>query len=243
MSQAMEKYLDRVMIYAHRSENEAPLIREELRDHLLKKVADLEAEGLPREDAIFQAIESHGHPRRVGYGLRRRWPLLDVRSQGTARGIIAIGPRAVGVFAFGGAAFGVVAFGGFSAGLLSTGGFALGLLFSLGGFSLSPLGLAYGGFAMGMLAIGGFAVGVAACGGMAAGLWAYGATAFSHLDPQTMPQLFLSPAKFLLGNDHSGNWIFHAVWWPVFFLLVIVTNILQLKESSRIRRADPTLVE
>lgn len=72
MSRALQKYLDRVMIYANRNETDAAKIRAELEDHLLKKIADLEATGISREDAVFQAIEGHGHPRTVGCGLSKR---------------------------------------------------------------------------------------------------------------------------------------------------------------------------
>ncbi|MFZ0034304.1 MAG: hypothetical protein WAK60_04875 [Sedimentisphaerales bacterium] len=73
MSQALQKYLDRVMIYANRNEKDAAQIRAEQEDHLLKKVADLEADGLSREDAVFRTIEDYGHPRTVGRGLRKRF--------------------------------------------------------------------------------------------------------------------------------------------------------------------------
>ena len=36
MSRALQKYLDRIMIYANRNDSDAPGIREELKDHLLK---------------------------------------------------------------------------------------------------------------------------------------------------------------------------------------------------------------
>lgn len=73
MSRALKKYLDRVMIYANRTEADAARIRAEQQDHLLKKIADLEGDGLSREDAVFQAIKDHGTPRTVGYGLRKRF--------------------------------------------------------------------------------------------------------------------------------------------------------------------------
>ena len=40
MSQALEKYLDRIMIYANRNDADATSIREELKDHLLKKISE-----------------------------------------------------------------------------------------------------------------------------------------------------------------------------------------------------------
>jgi hypothetical protein len=80
MSRALQKYLDGVMICANRNKKDAVHIRAELEDHLLKKIADLEADGLPREDAVFQAIEDHGRPRTVGYALRKhsRWLSLYI---------------------------------------------------------------------------------------------------------------------------------------------------------------------
>lgn len=77
-SRALERYLDRVMIYANRNEADAARIRAELEDHLLQKIADLEAAGLSREDAVFQAIEDHGNPRAIGYGLRKRFSWISV---------------------------------------------------------------------------------------------------------------------------------------------------------------------
>lgn len=160
MSQILDSYLDRIMIYANRPEQEASDVRSELRDHLLKKIDDLQTEGLSAADATYQAINVHGHPRVVGYGLRRGFPLVDIRTTGTARGVIAIGPRAVGIFAFGGAAFGVVACGGFAAGAVAFGGFSAALLFAFCGVGVGMM--AYGGIVLGVLATGGFAVGVVA---------------------------------------------------------------------------------
>ncbi|MHC4285577.1 MAG: hypothetical protein ACYSWZ_21795 [Planctomycetota bacterium] len=106
MSRALQKYLDHIMVYTNRNEKDTAQIRKELEDHLLKKIADLQTEGLSHEDAVFGAIEDHGHPRTVGYGLRKhQW--IDIRTRGTARGFIAIGPKAVGTIAIGGFALGV----------------------------------------------------------------------------------------------------------------------------------------
>ncbi|MHC4458532.1 MAG: permease prefix domain 1-containing protein [Planctomycetota bacterium] len=81
MSRVLKKYLDRIMIYAKRNEKDAERIRVELKDHLLEKVADLEAAGLSREQAICRAIEECGHAAIVGYGLRKRfwWLGLYIR--------------------------------------------------------------------------------------------------------------------------------------------------------------------
>ncbi|MHC4620124.1 MAG: hypothetical protein ACYTEQ_20445, partial [Planctomycetota bacterium] len=166
MSRALKKYLDQVMAYANRKRQDAIKIRTELEDHLLQKVAELETQGLPREDAVFQAIEDHGSARTVGYGLRKGFALLDVRTEGTARGFVAIGPRAVGVIAFGGVAVGLFAFGGFAIGAIAFGWLAVAALISCGGVSLAPMGTA-----LGLAALGRTAIGMVAGGGLAVGLW------------------------------------------------------------------------
>ncbi len=78
MSRALQKYLDGVMIYAKRNEKDTAQIRKELEDHLLKKIAALEAEGLSREDAVFGAIEELGSSQTVGCGLRKRFRWISV---------------------------------------------------------------------------------------------------------------------------------------------------------------------
>ena len=70
MSQTLEKYLDSVLTYAKRNKTDSQKIRAELKDHLLKKIEELESQGAKHEDAVFQAIEGHGHPKTVGYGLQ-----------------------------------------------------------------------------------------------------------------------------------------------------------------------------
>jgi len=166
MSRALQKYLDDVMAYANRKKQDAIKIRTELEDHLMQKTADLQAQGLPREDAIFQAIEDHGTARTVGYGLRKGFALLDVRTEGTARGFIAIGPKAIGVIAFGGVALGLFAFGGFAIGAIAFGWLAVAALISCGGVSLAPMGVA-----LGLGVLGRIAFGMVAGGELAVGLW------------------------------------------------------------------------
>lgn len=78
MVRALQKYLDGVMIHANRNEKDAARIRAELEDHLLKKIADLEAEGLSREDAVLRAIEELGSSQTVGCGLRKRFRWISV---------------------------------------------------------------------------------------------------------------------------------------------------------------------
>ena len=240
MSRALEKYLDRVMIYANRNEKDAAQIRAELEDHLLRKIADLEADGLSREDAVFGAIEDHGNPRTVGYGLRKRFSWVDVRTHGTARGFIAIGPKAIGVFAFGGAAFGLFAFGGFAAGLFAIGGLVLAAFFAGGGLCAALLGFAYGGVALGLVAFGGVACGFVATGGIAAGLWVpIAGQAFSYFTRATMP-------PYLGYLDGFGKQIM-LLTTPIYLLtclfLVFIQLIFTKRERRRIEKADPKLVE
>ena len=105
------------------------------------------------------------------------WPLVHVcyrttdpetGKRKTARGVVAVGDRAVGVVAYGGVAYGLIAhggvavgglaFGGAAAGVVALGGVAIGLIAALGGvavgglFALGGVGLsashAYGGVAV-----------------------------------------------------------------------------------------------
>jgi hypothetical protein len=165
MSRALQQYLDHVMIYAYRKPDEAAKIRLELEDHLRQKITELEAQGLPGEDAVARATRDHGTPRTVGYGLRKGFPLLDVRTEGTARGVIAVGPKAVGVLAFGNVAVGLFAFGHISLGIIAFGAVALAGSVAVGGVSLAPLGAA-----LGLAAAGRVACGIIAAGGLAVGL-------------------------------------------------------------------------
>lgn len=250
MSQAIEKYLDRVMIYANRDDAEAPRIRAELRDHLLAKTEELKEAGVAPEDAVFQAIEDHGDPRKIGYSLRSKWPLLDVRLSGTARGVIAVGPKAVGIFAFGGVAIGVLPVGGLAIGLFPMGGFVLALLFGWGGVAVAPVGMAYGGVAMGLVAMGGMACGIVAAGGAAAGLFAGGDSAgliaggdsyVSVYTVQTAPEWLLWLANLI---PHSATMaIATFAIMAVFFPLLFAGMYLQWREAARIKRLDPRLAE
>jgi hypothetical protein len=243
MSKALEQYLDRVMIYANRTEPEASKIRAELEDHLLKKVADLEAAGMPREDTVFQAIEDHGNPRIVGYGLRPRWNRwVDVRLTGTARGFIAVGPKAVGIIAIGGMAMGLIAFGGLSLGLLSIGGLALGLLFAGGGMACAPIGLAYGGFAFGVIAIGGFAAGFISAGGVGVGAFvSFAGKAHSLYSIKDAPMYVKAVCEIITSRAAIGL----IVW--IFYIPIAILTAVQLwltsRERHRILNADPKLLQ
>jgi len=242
MSRALEKYLDRVMIYANRSETDESKIRTELKDHLLQKIAELESDGLSHEDAAFVTIEDHGHPRTVGYGLRKRFSWVDVRTHGTARGFIAVGPKAIGIIAIGGAAFGLFAFGGLAVGLVGFGGLALAALLSFGGCSVALVGVAFGGAAFGLIALGGFGCGIVAVGGGAIGLWVPEAgEAISYFSQETVPHYLQYFDAFLM-NKHTVKVIMlvsYAIFFPMLFIQVLLTK----KEHRRIKEADPKLVE
>lgn len=239
MSRILEGYLDRIMIYANRSDEEAEDLRSELRDHLLEKTEDLQAGGLSEADATYQAINEHGHPRIVGYGLRKRFPWVDVRSHGTARGVIAIGPKAVGIFAFGGMAVGVFACGGVAVGGITLGGMCLAGLFAFCGMGVATF--AYGGMVVGLLAVGGFASGIVASGGLAIGLLAEGGKALSYFDRHNAPQYM----KALLSLTRARELYVWATLTlvPILLALVAVTNLFSARERRRIQQADPWLQE
>jgi hypothetical protein len=128
---------------------------------------------------------------------------------GCARGIIAIGDRAVGLLAIGGQyGVGVVGVGGvFAAGVVSVGGVAgLGLLC---GGAAALGGLAMGGGAAGGIAIGGAAAGLVATGGAAAGYYARGGVAAGvhtitpmKSDPEAV-RVF-QQVSWLTGNPNSA---------------------------------------
>jgi len=175
--------------------------------------------------------------------LRPRFPFIDVRTKGTARGFIAIGSRAVGVVAIGGAAVGIFSCGGFSVGLFSFGGFALALLFALGGVAISPLGLAYGGLAIGLMSVGGLSIGVNAIGGLAIGLLAIKqncAHCFSYYMPEHAPA-FIKYVSGLMNTRLVG--VMSIVFWLGFILFMMAQIIFFRKEHNRIKNADPSLVE
>ena len=233
MSRALQKYLDHVMIYANRKEEDAAKIRLELEDHLRQKIAELEAGGAASEDAVSQAIKAHGSPRTVGYGLRKGVALLDVRTEGTARGVVAIGPRAVGLFAFGNVAVGLFAFGNVAVGMVAFGAVALAGLISVGGLSLAPLGIAAG-----VAAAGRVACGVIAGGGLAVGLsvpWAFDQVGLlSERGLQFFEQFRSSAGNVAVIG--TALWIF-----MVFPILNGIMCSIKREEYRRIKKADPDI--
>ena len=239
MSQILDRYLDRVLTYADRPEPEAACIRAELKDHLCQQIDDFAASGLSREDAVMEALQRHGNPRKIGYGLRPHFPLIDIRSAGTARGVIAIGPRAVGVFAFGGVAVGVVACGGAAVGLVSAGGFAAALFLAWGGLALG--GVALGGLALGAVAFGGLAVGLVAEGGLAVGLWVpMAGNAHSYFTASDVPGWLRALQRLMVLSrtisDHF-NWIV-----PFYVAFILAFQSLRVREARRVSRSDDWLI-
>lgn len=223
MSQAIEAYLDKVMAYAHLPrEGEAKRVREELRDHLLEKADVLTKNGTPREDAVFQTLRAHGPASIVGYGLRPKFPLVDIRTVGTARGVVAIGPKAVGIFAFGGMAIGVFSFGGLSIGVVGMGGCVLALLGGWGGIGFVPLGIALAGCAIGLIAIGGFSLGG----------WTGGGPASISLIENHMP------AWLAFDPVNPRSWILlTAILAVIFVPCILISNLAMIRDNKRLRQS------
>jgi hypothetical protein len=241
MKTILDRYLDRVLVYADQPESKAEAIRRELKDHLLQKVDDLVANGMPKEEALLEALRQHGPPRVIGYRLRGPFPWIDIRSQGTARGVIAVGPKAVGIFAFGGFAMGVFAFGGFSCGLFSVGGFALGLLFAWGGLGVG--GLVNAGMALGVVAAGGLAVGMVASGGQAIGLWVppgKSGGAITYYTSANVPPFLKSLESLLNSVVHVDRFV--GIIMPAFLLTLLAFNFLLYREGKRVRAEDDWLI-
>ncbi len=249
MSDKLNKYLDRVMVYANCAEEKATGIRHELEDHLCIKIEELQKAGLQYEEAVSKAIEDHGHPRTVGYALRPHNAWIDIRTHGTARGFIAIGPKAVGIFAFGGQAYGVFTLGAISIGLFSWGGLALALLFSWGGVVASLLGVAYGGCALAPVASGGVAAGIISTGGAAYGFFVpSGGQIHSVYTLETLPTFIEWMWSFCKSyipdfshniNYNTGNWILLLS----FFTFMVPMSFLQNKETKRLQEQDPYFAE
>jgi hypothetical protein len=243
----IDRYLDRVMAVADISDPaRESQIRQELRDHLEQKVSALQTQGYDPAEALVKAVEDHGNPILIGYRLRP-WKFLDVRLRGTARGVIAIGPKAHGIVAIGGMAVGIFAFGGLSVGLVSFGGLALGLLLAWGGVALGTF--VYGGLALGVVAFGGMAVGVIASGGGAAGIWVPGAggTLWSHYNWQTVPTWWKGIGHWLSydGRSRKETQAFYS-FAGILNLIMIATLFLgsglqmwfTMKEAKRIKSID-----
>jgi hypothetical protein len=167
---------------------------------------------------------------------------LDPRTgrQRLAKGIIAIGDRALGVVAMGGAAYGGIALGGLAIGVFALGGLALGLLLALGGGAIG--GIAFGGGAAGGVAFGGGAAGYIAYGGEAAGYYAKGADAhgvyvesMTRGDPEAV-EFFKSRPSLEDVRKVSTKWT-----WPTVLGLTVLLLIpmLILRRKGRRQKEKP----
>jgi hypothetical protein len=158
---------------------------------------------------------------------------LDVRTEGTARGIVAIGPRAVGVIAFGNVAAGLFAFGNVAVGMLAFGAVALAGSVAVGGLSLAPLGIAAG-----LAAVGRVACGIIAGGGLAIGWeipWAIEQVSFLNDNGSYFLQHFLTSAK-------DPALLIIAAWiFTVFPFLNGIMCVIKRDEYRRIKKADPDI--
>lgn len=157
-------------------------------------------------------------------------------------GVIAIGPRAVGVFAFGGAALGIFAFGGLACGVISMGGLAVALLFTWAGMGIASF--SYAGIAIGLLAVGWLAVGVVTNGAVSLSLWTPAPSSparLTYYDMETVPE-WLRSFDSLMNSGH-----FHLTLMltlvPLLLAAVFIPHWLQIRESRRVKTADPRLIE
>ncbi len=243
MKNILDRYLDRVLIYANPPGPKAEAIRQELKDHLLEKVDDLAESGLSREEAMLEALRQHGPPKVIGYRLRGAFPWIDIRSHGTARGVIAIGPRAIGIFAFGGFAVGVVACGGAAVGVVSAGGFALGLLFAWAGFGMG--GIVAAGFALGIIATGGLAIGVVVEGAQSIGLWVppwgHDGGVISHYTAQNVPAVLKALEPWLNASVIFSRYF--AIITPIYLIACLALSLVQYRERKRVASEDDWLMD
>ena len=252
MKGTIERYLDRVMAVADvRDAARERQIREELRDHLEQKVDALKSEGYSGSEALVKAVEDHGNAVVVGYRLRP-WRFLDVRLRGTARGVIAIGPKARGIVAIGGLAMGVFAFGGVAIGAFSFGGLALAALLAWGGAAAGTI--AYGGLAIGLVAFGGMAIGGIAAGGAAAGIWVpgAGATMWSLLNWETAPHWWRSIGYLFSFDPRSPNdqsafmrmtFTLTGLTFVILVAGMVLQTIMMVREGKRVCAIDPSTSE
>lgn len=239
MIHRIEIYLDQVMNYAGLPPQESDQARNELADHLLSRVDELEAEGSTRDDAAFRAISEHGHPVRVGYSLRpsRRW--VDVRMRGTARGVFAVGPRAVGVFSVGIISSGIVSCGVVSFGLISVGVISFALILGMGAISIGSISLGIN--ALGLLAAGINTAGVLAGGVNSMGLWVFeGTNTLSYFTDTTVPS-WLRDLGFMIGFS-PWETVLSLMPFLLLFACVIAASIgFAFREYKRLQNSPAWL--
>lgn len=164
---------------------------------------------------------------------------------GHAKGWIALGDKATGVLAVGGFAMGGVTLGGLSVGVFSIGGMSVGLLTAFGGCSVSPLGMAMGGCAIGLLATGGMAIGVGATGGFTLGVFGWGppqsTIAMFKLTPRgegaPEAKVFFDSLSWLFGSPRMGSGMLRAAGWQL-AVLALATISLALPAFIKWQRSD-----
>lgn len=153
-----------------------------------------------RTEDEYQNLNQKIVKQKIGYKYRSKkeifgLPLIDINygmGRRSAKGIIAIGNKAVGVIAIGYLSLGIISVGLLSIGLISLAVLSLGIL-SLGSFAFGFL--SFGAIAVGYLSFGGVAVGKYAIGGaafasdIAFGGKAYAKVAFStHNGDESFPK-------------------------------------------------------
>lgn len=132
-------------------------------DELIRGTAPSRSEKFQESKPAYRQLSFEYKSSRTFRGI----PLVHVNvgaGRRTARGIVAVGNKAVGVLSVGFLSVGMVSFGLLAAGILAFGSLALGLL-SFGAVSAGVV--AFGGAAFGVIALGGLAVGVYSLGGAA----------------------------------------------------------------------------
>jgi hypothetical protein len=200
--------------------------------------------GLSREEATLEALRQHGSPKVVGYGLRGSFSWIDVRSHGTARGVIAIGPKAVGIFAFGGVAVGVVACGTVAIGIFSAGFLAFGLIWAWAFLAVGGVATAF--IAIGVVATGMAAFGLVAGGGAVLGAWIPDGDPasghFSHYTAQNVPSFLRSLEPVLNDCTIFGR---HAItlFLPAYILVIFALSYLRYREGKRVASDDNWLID
>jgi hypothetical protein len=243
MKSILDRYLDRVLVYANKPASESEAIRTELKDHLLQKVEDLVKSGLPRAEATLEALRQHGAPKIIGYKLRGPFPWIDIRSHGTARGVIAIGPKAVGIFAFGNVAVGVVACGTVAVGLFSVGFLAFGLLFAWALLGVGGIATAY--IAIGIVAVGYVAIGVLVEGMITIAVYnnpgILSDFSVSYYTADSVPIFLKCLEPMKNASDFLSQYVFMIIL-PVCLLVAFALGYLKYREGKRVASADDWLI-
>jgi hypothetical protein len=234
-------YLDQVLSYAGLPSNEAAKARHELADHLLSRVDDLEKQGASRDDAAFRAIYEHGQPIDVGYGLRPRCPWVDVRLRGTARGVLAVGPKAVGIFSCGIVSTGIVSCGVVSFGVLSAGLVTFALALGLGAISVGTISL--GANAIGLVAAGLNSAGVLCAGINSIGIWVFqGQNALSYFDEKSAPTWLQNVGNMISWNSSEATYSL-APYAAILFVVILAAIHFGIREYKRVKSCHPWIFQ